>query len=108
MKWGFDPTIKIDKRAIFYKGAEISPYCKFWHLVPNIMGAKIGLNCTFRQNVYMGGNAPIGNNLKIQNNESIFERITLEDNVFCGLSMVFTNVINPRSAFPKKHAYKKS
>ena len=108
MKWDFDPTVQIDKTAIVDKGAEIGSYCKIWHWVHICSGAKIGSNCIFGQNVFIGGNVSIGNNVKIQNNVSIYESVTLEDNVFCGPSMVFTNVINPRSAFPKKHEYKKT
>jgi len=68
--------------------------------------ASIGENCSFGQNVYVGNNVKIGNGVKIQNNVSVYDNVTLEDFVFCGPSMVFTNVINPRSAIVRKSEYK--
>ncbi len=102
----FDPTVKIDQTAIVEKGAKIGKNCKIWHWVHISSGAQIGADCTFGQNVFISNNVSIGNNVKIQNNVSIYDNIILEDNVFCGPSMVFTNVINPRSAYPKKNQYK--
>jgi len=67
-------------------------------------GATIGENCSLGQNVFVAGHCAIGNNVKIQNNVSIYEGVTLEDDVFCGPSMVFTNVRTPRSAFPRNTA----
>ena len=74
---------------------------KIWHFCHIMAQVQIGKNCTMGQNVYIDSAVSIGNNVKIQNNVSVFKGVTLEDNVFCGPSIVFTNVINPRSAFPK-------
>ena len=70
--------------------------------------AKIGKNCVFGQNVYVANQVVIGNNVKVQNNVSIYDAVTLEDDVFCGPSMVFTNVINPRSNIERKDQYLKT
>ena len=69
-------------------------------------GAKIGSNCSLGQNVFVGNRVEIGNNSKIQNNVSVYDNVTLEDDVFCGPSMVFTNVYNPRSAVSRKDEYR--
>ena len=103
-----DPSVQIDPTAIVEKGASIGPNSKIWHFVHICNGAKIGSNCNFGQNVFIAKNVLIGNNVKIQNNVSVYENVVLEDDVFCGPSMVFTNIINPRSAFPKKKEYKKT
>ena len=75
---------------------------KIWHFSHIMKGAIIGRDCVIGQNVYIDTDVVIGNNVKIQNNVSVFKKVTLEDNVFCGPSAVFTNVINPRSAYPKE------
>ncbi len=75
---------------------------KIWHFSHVQSGAKIGDNCSIGQNVNIGNNVIIGNNVKIQNNVSVYEGVELEDFVFCGPSMVFTNVIRPRSEFPQR------
>ncbi|HIO79912.1 TPA: N-acetyltransferase [Candidatus Poribacteria bacterium] len=75
---------------------------KVWHFSHIMKGAIIGRDCVIGQNVYIDTDVVIGNNAKIQNNVSVFKKVTLEDNVFCGPSAVFTNVINPRSAYPKE------
>ena len=75
---------------------------KVWHFSHIMKGAIIGRDCVIGQNVYIDTDVVIGNNVKIQNNVSVFKKVTLEDNVFCGPSVVFTNVINPRSAYPKE------
>ena len=75
---------------------------KVWHFSHIMKGAIIGRDCVIGQNVYIDTDVVIGNNVKIQNNVSVFKKVTLEDNVFCGPSAVFTNVINPRSAYPKE------
>ncbi|HIB91877.1 TPA: N-acetyltransferase, partial [Candidatus Poribacteria bacterium] len=72
------------------------------HFSHIMKGAIIGRDCVIGQNVYIDTDVVIGNNVKIQNNVSVFKKVTLEDNVFCGPSVVFTNVINPRSAYPKE------
>jgi len=90
--------------AIIDPGATIGPGTKIWHWVHISSQAKIGANCSLGQNVYVG-NARIGNNVKIQNNVSVYDAVVLEDDVFCGPSMVFTNVINPRSHISRKSEY---
>ena len=100
-----DKSVKIDPTAIIDRGAKIGKNCKIWQWVHICEGAKIGSNCIFGQNVFVASNVSIGNNVKIQNNVSIYDNVILEDDVFCGPSMVFTNVSNPRSAYPKKHEY---
>ena len=75
---------------------------KVWHFSHIMKDSIIGQNCVIGQNVYVDTGVVVGNNVKIQNNVSIFKKVTLEDNVFCGPSAVFTNVIYPRSAYPKK------
>ena len=75
---------------------------KVWHFSHIMKDSIIGQNCVIGQNVYVDTDVVVGNNVKIQNNVSIFKKVTLEDNVFCGPSAVFTNVIYPRSAYPKK------
>ncbi|THB75361.1 MAG: oxidoreductase [Desulfobulbaceae bacterium] len=79
---------------------------KIWHFSHLLSGAKIGKECSIGQNVVIGNNVTIGNNCKIQNNVSVYEGVELEDHVFCGPSMVFTNVFNPRCEFPRKTEYK--
>ena len=80
---------------------EIGEGTKIWHFSHVQSGAKIGKSCVLGQNVNIGNNAVIGNNVKIQNNVSVYEGVILEDYVFCGPSMVFTNVIDPRSKYPQ-------
>ncbi|MDD5582452.1 MAG: acyltransferase [Candidatus Marinimicrobia bacterium] len=84
------------------EGAEIGEGTKIWHFSHIQSGAKIGPGCTLGQNVNVANNVVIGKNVKIQNNVSIYEGVELEDYVFCGPSMVFTNVLNPRSEFPQR------
>jgi UDP-2-acetamido-3-amino-2,3-dideoxy-glucuronate N-acetyltransferase len=93
--------VYIHESAYVEKGAEIGEGTKIWHF-SHIMGdARIGKGCKIGQNVFIGGNVKIGDNVKIQNNVSVYEGVTLEDNVFCGPSVVFTNIINPRSKYPQ-------
>jgi len=100
-----DKSVEIHPSSIVENGVKIGSYTKVWQWVHISKGAIIGSNCIFGQNVFVGNNVLIGNNVKIQNNVSIYDSVILEDNVFCGPSIVFTNVINPRSAFPKKDQY---
>lgn len=79
---------------------------KIWHFTHVMPGAIIGERCSIGQNVNIGSKAVIGNNVKVQNNVSIYDCVILEDDVFCGPSMVFTNVVNPRSHVVRKHEYK--
>ena len=81
---------------------------KVWHFCHVVSGAVIGERCSLGQNVVMMGGTRIGNNVKVQNNVSIYEGVELEDDVFCGPSMVFTNVINPRSHVSRKNEYKRT
>ena len=85
------------------EGVEIGAGTKIWHFCHILKGSRIGCGCKVGQNVVIGPNVCIGNNVKIQNNVSVYEGVTLEDDVFCGPSMVFTNVINPRSAIIRMH-----
>lgn len=82
-------------------GVEIGEGTKVWHFSHIQKGTKIGKNCVFGQNVNVGNNVTIANNVKVQNNVSIYEGVELGDYVFCGPSMVFTNVLDPRCEFPQ-------
>src|SRR5512147_485996 len=92
--------------AIVDEGARLGEDCRVWHFVHISGGARIGARCSFGQNVFVGNDVTIGDNARIQNNVSIYDGVTLEDDVFCGPSMVFTNVYNPRSAVPRKDQYR--
>ena len=99
-------TSQIHETAIVDKGAKIGDGSRIWHWVHISAGAKIGNDCSFGQNVFVGNSVKIGNNVKIQNNVSVYDNVILEDDVFCGPSMVFTNVYNPRSAITRKDEYR--
>ena len=92
--------------AIVDAGATIGEGTRIWHWVHVSSAAVIGERCSLGQNVYVGNRVRIGNNVKIQNNVSVYDNVTLEDDVFCGPSMVFTNVYNPRSAVSRKDEYR--
>ncbi len=92
--------------AIIDAGAQIGDNTRIWHWVHICAGARIGRDCSLGQNVFIGSKVIIGNNVKIQNNVSVYDNVTLEDDVFCGPSMVFTNVYNPRSHVSRKHEYR--
>lgn len=96
----------IHETAVVDKGATIGPNTRVWHFSHICSNASIGDNCSLGQNVFVSNNVTIGNNVKIQNNVSVYDGVTLEDDVFCGPSMVFTNVINPRSAVSRKSEYR--
>ena len=98
-------NIEIHPTAIVDKGAEIGSNTKIWHWVHICKGAKIGEKVTIGQNVFVGNNTEIGNRCKIQNNVSIYDGVILEEGVFCGPSMVFTNVYNPRALIERKDEY---
>jgi UDP-2-acetamido-3-amino-2,3-dideoxy-glucuronate N-acetyltransferase len=87
------------------EGCEIGAGTSIWHFSHVMSGAKIGRGCNIGQNVVISPQVIIGDNVKIQNNVSVYTGVVLEDDVFCGPSMVFTNVINPRSHVPRKHEY---
>jgi len=101
-------NITIHPTAIVDDGAQIGEGSRVWHWVHICSQAKIGKGCSFGQNVFVGNDVVIGNNCKVQNNVSIYDAVTLEDDVFCGPSMVFTNVYNPRSAVTRKNEYRKT
>jgi UDP-2-acetamido-3-amino-2,3-dideoxy-glucuronate N-acetyltransferase len=96
----------VHETAIIDTGARIGEGTRVWHWVHVSAGAAIGENCSLGQNVYVGNDVRIGNNVKIQNNVSIYDAVMLEDDVFCGPSMVFTNVYNPRSTVSRKDEYR--
>ena len=101
-------NIFIHETAIVDEGAQIGSGSKIWHFC-HVMGtAEIGENCVLGQNVFLGNRAKLGNNVKVQNNVSVYEGVICEDDVFLGPSMVFTNVINPRSAVNRKEEFKKT
>ena len=91
----------INEYAVVDDNVEISEGTKVWHFSHVQSGAKIGKKCVLGQNVNVGNNVTIGNFVKIQNNVSVYEGVTLEDYVFCGPSMVFTNILDPRSKYPQ-------
>ena len=99
-------NIAIHETAIVDSGALIGEGSKIWHWSHICSGAVIGESCSLGQNVFVGNKVLIGNNVKIQNNVSIYDEVVLEDDVFCGPSMVFTNVYNPRSAVSRKNEYR--
>lgn len=101
-------TFNAHPTAIIDDGAQIGADTKIWHWVHVSQGARIGKRCSLGQNVYIGNDVLIGNNVKIQNNVSVYDAVTLEDDVFCGPSMVFTNVNNPRSAVVRKDEYRRT
>lgn len=92
--------------AIIDLGAQIGEGTRIWHWVHVCAGAVIGENCSLGQNVFVGNKVVIGSNVKIQNNVSVYDNVTLESDVFCGPSMVFTNVYNPRAAISRKDQYR--
>lgn len=89
-------------------GAEIGEDTKIWHFSHIMSGSKIGRNCNIGQNVVISPDVIIGNNVKIQNNVSVYTGVIVEDDAFLGPSMVFTNVVNPRSHVPRKNEYKQT
>lgn len=101
-------SITIHSTAIVDEGAEIGEGSRVWHFSHICAGARIGRRCSFGQNVFVGNDVIIGNNVKVQNNVSVYDAVCLEDDVFCGPSMVFTNVYNPRSAITRKNEYRQT
>ncbi|MCU4674725.1 acetyltransferase [Catenovulum sp. 2E275] len=99
-------NFSIHESAIVDAGAQIGEGTRVWHFVHVCSGAVIGKCCSLGQNVFVGNKVVIGNNCKIQNNVSVYDNVTLEEDVFCGPSMVFTNVYNPRSAIERKAEYR--
>jgi UDP-2-acetamido-3-amino-2,3-dideoxy-glucuronate N-acetyltransferase len=101
-------AVSIHPSAIVDEGAVLGDGCRVWHFVHISAGARIGQHCSFGQNVYVGNDVRIGDHVKIQNNVSVYDAVTLEDDVFCGPSMVFTNVYNPRAAVARKDEYRRT
>lgn len=91
----------VNEHAVVDENVDIGEGTKIWHFAHVQSGSKIGEKCVLGQNVNVGNNVSIGNFVKIQNNVSVYEGVTLEDYVFCGPSMVFTNILNPRSKYPQ-------
>ena len=91
--------------AIVDAGVEVGPGSKIWHFAHILSGSKIGAHCNLGQNVMVGPNVRIGNGCKIQNNVAVYEGVTLEDDVFCGPSMVFTNVLLPRAHVSRRSEF---
>jgi UDP-2-acetamido-3-amino-2,3-dideoxy-glucuronate N-acetyltransferase len=94
--------------AIVDDGAQLGAGTRVWHFAHVCAGARIGRDCSLGQGVYVGNDVRIGNKVKVQNNVSVYDGVTLEDDVFCGPSMVFTNVFNPRAAVPRKAEYRRT
>jgi len=101
-------ALTIHPSAIVDAGAQLGDGCRVWHFAHICAGARIGQRCSFGQNVFVGNDVTIGNNVKVQNNVSVYDAVTLEDDVFCGPSMVFTNVYNPRAAVARKDEYRRT
>ena len=103
-----ETNIFIHPSAIIDKGAQVGAGTKIWHFCHLMSTCKVGEKCNIGQNVYIDSNAVIGNGVKIQNNVSVYNGVVIEDDVFLGPSMVFTNVINPRSFIERKNEFKKT
>ena len=101
-------TVLVHPSAIVDDGAQLGEGTRVWHFAHVSAGARIGAGCSLGQGVFVADDVTIGNNVKIQNNVSVFDAVTLEDDVFCGPSMVFTNVHNPRSAVPRRSEYRRT
>jgi UDP-2-acetamido-3-amino-2,3-dideoxy-glucuronate N-acetyltransferase len=102
------PTAFVHGSAYVDDGVAVGAGTKVWHFCHLVAGAVVGERCSLGQNVVVMGGTRIGNNVKIQNNVSVYEGVEIEDDVFCGPSMVFTNVINPRSHVSRKHEYRRT
>jgi UDP-2-acetamido-3-amino-2,3-dideoxy-glucuronate N-acetyltransferase len=98
----------IHPSAIVDDGAVLGDGTRVWHFSHVCAGARIGAACSLGQNVFVGNDVVIGDRVKIQNNVSVYDAVTLEDEVFCGPSMVFTNVYNPRAGFVRKDQYRRT
>ncbi|MGB3900563.1 MAG: acyltransferase [Mesorhizobium sp.] len=98
--------VQIHPSAIVDEGARIGPGSRVWHFAHVCAGARIGRSVSLGQNVFVGNRVVIGDFCKVQNNVSVYDNVTLEDGVFCGPSMVFTNVYNPRALIERKSEYR--
>ena len=101
-------AVVVHPSAIVDEGAQLGDGTRVWHFAHVSSGARIGTGCSLGQGVFVANDVHIGHNVKIQNNVSVYDAVTLEDDVFCGPSMVFTNVHNPRSAVPRKGEYRRT
>jgi len=99
-------NVEVHSSAVVDEGAQIGEGSRIWHFVHVCGGAKIGKQVTLGQNVFVGNKVTIGDHCKIQNNVSVYDNVHLEEGVFCGPSMVFTNVYNPRSLIERKKEYR--
>jgi UDP-2-acetamido-3-amino-2,3-dideoxy-glucuronate N-acetyltransferase len=99
-------NVTIHPTAIVDEGAQIGEGSRIWHWVHVCGGARIGRGVSLGQNVFVGNKVSIGDHCKVQNNVSVYDNVTLEEGVFCGPSMVFTNVYNPRSLIERKNEYR--
>ncbi len=99
-------NVFIHESSFIDEPCDIGEGTRIWHYCHIMRDAKIGKNCVLGQNVFVGKGVTVGDNVKIQNNVSVYEGVTLEDHVFCGPSMVFTNVVNPRSEIERKSDFK--
>lgn len=104
--WGVEVSFYQHPSAIIDDGAQIGEGSKVWHFVHVCAGARIGNTVSLGQNVFIGNKVVIGDRCKIQNNVSVYDNVILEEGVFCGPSMVFTNVYNPRSMIERKDEYR--
>ncbi len=102
------PSAYVDASAIVDDGATLGAGTRIWHFSHVCGGARIGAFCSLGQNVFVANDVQIGAHVKIQNNVSVYDAVTIEDDVFCGPSMVFTNVYNPRSAVTRKDEYRRT
>lgn len=101
-------SFTVHPTAIIDEGAQVGAGSRIWHWVHVCGGARIGSNVSLGQNVFVGNKVTIGDRCKIQNNVSVYDNVTLEDGVFCGPSMVFTNVFNPRALIERKDEYRET
>lgn len=99
-------SISIHSTAVVDEGAQIGEGSRVWHFAHICAGARIGAGVSLGQNVFVGNRVTIGDRCKIQNNVSVYDNVTLEEGVFCGPSMVFTNVYNPRALIERKNEYR--
>jgi UDP-2-acetamido-3-amino-2,3-dideoxy-glucuronate N-acetyltransferase len=107
-RWSFDVAVQVHETSIVDEGAQIGEGTRIWHWSHVCAGARIGKSCSLGQNVYVGNDVVIGDNVKIQNNVSVYDAVRLDDDVFCGPSVVFTNVYNPRAAIVRRGEYRQT
>lgn len=105
MTSGSPPDVFVHASSFVEEGCVIGDGTRVWHFCHVMAGARVGRGCVLGQNVMIGPDVIIGDNVRIQNNVSVYAGVTLEDDVFCGPSAVFTNVLNPRSHVSRKHAF---